>query len=128
MTIIPKTLRKFYAALFCILLVIEVGIALFVRDAFIRPYVGDMLVTVLICCFIRIFLPTKVRALPLYVFAFAAAVETGQYFDFVQLIGLADNRFFSILLGRTFSAADLVCYTAGCLAFFLLESAIRRNT
>ena len=46
--------RLGYLAAFCVIFAIEVCIALFVRDSFIRPYGGDLLVTVLICCFLRI--------------------------------------------------------------------------
>jgi len=114
-------LRKTYTLLFVAILLTEICIALFVHDDFIRPYVGDMLVTVLIGCFIRVFLPHKPRLLPLYVFIFAAAVEIAQYFDLVKLLGLDGSPFLSVLIGRTFSLLDLLCYALGCLAFFLLE-------
>ena len=110
-----------YAAAFALLFLCEILIALFVRDAFLRPYGGDILVTVLICAFVRIFFPTGIRLLPLYVFLFAAAVEVLQYFDFVRLIGLADSAFFSTLLGRSFSWIDILCYGAGCALFSLTE-------
>lgn len=116
-----KKRRIIYALLFLSVLLAEILIALFVKDAFVRPYVGDMLVTVLICCFLRIFFPTGVNLLPVYVFLFAAAVEVCQYFDIVKLFGLDGNRFISVLLGRTFSLADILCYAAGCLVFFGLE-------
>ena len=77
--------RLIYILLFLTFLGIEVLIALFIRDNFIRPYVGDMLVTVVICLFLRGFTPLKTKLLPLLVFVFAAAVEIGQYFDFVAL-------------------------------------------
>ena len=118
--------RAGYALCFAGIFLIEVLIALFVRDDFIRPYGGDILVTVLICCFVRIFFP-KVRFLPVWVFLFAAAVEVGQYFDFVSLMGLGDIAFFRILLGSTFSWADLVCYAAGCALFSGIEKAVRRR-
>ena len=38
--------RLWYAGVFVLLLGVECLIALYVRDRFIRPYVGDMLVTV----------------------------------------------------------------------------------
>lgn len=120
-------LRLGYAAAFAAVLVIEVLIALFVRDDFIRPYGGDILVTVLICCFGRIFFPTGAKLLPLWVFLFAAAVEIGQYFDFVTLLGLGDSTFFRILLGSTFSWADIVCYGIGSILFFVAEWILVRN-
>lgn len=113
--------RVLYALAFAVILITEVLIALFVRDVFIRPYGGDILVTVLVCCFVRIFFPAKIRLLPVWVFLFAAAVEIGQYFDFVSLLGLGDIPFFNVLLGSTFSVADLVCYAVGCALFFTAE-------
>ena len=119
--------RTAYALCSAGIFLAEVLIALFVRDDFIRPYGGDILVTALICCFLRIFFPCGVRLLPLWVFLFAAAVEVGQAFDFVSLMGLGDIAFFRILLGSTFSWADLVCYAAGCALFSGIEKAVRRR-
>lgn len=118
--------RAGYALCFAGIFLIEVLIALFVRDDFIRPYGGDILVTVLICCFVRIFF-LKVRFLPLWVFLFAAAVEVGQAFDFVSLMGLGEIAFFRILLGSTFSWADIVCYAAGCALFRGTEWTVRQK-
>ena len=119
--------RLGYILAFVLLLTVEILIALFVRDDFIRPYGGDILVTVLICAAVRILFPTGIRFLPLWVFLFAAGVEIGQYFDFVTLLGLGDIAFFRILLGSTFSFADLLCYAAGCVLFLLGEKLLRRS-
>ena len=86
-----------------------------------------MLVTLLLCCMCRVIFPDNVRYLPVFVFAFAACVEIGQYFDIVALMGLADNRLLSIALGRTFSWMDLVCYAIGCVVAFGLDEVIRRS-
>jgi len=123
-----KKQRLLYAGLFFALLLTELVIALFVNDRFVRPYVGDMLVTLLLCCLCRIFIPLKVRLLPVYVFVFAAAVELGQYFDVVKLLGFENNRFLSVLLGRTFSFADILCYAAGCLISFGIDRAVFRKS
>ena len=122
-----KNKRILYGSIFCGLLGIEVCIALFINDSFIRPYVGDMLVTLLLCCLCRVIIPSELRLLPLYVFAFAACVEIGQYFDLVALLGLADNRFLSVLMGRTFSWIDLLCYAVGCVAAFLLDQIVLKS-
>ena len=119
--------RLSYFLIFCSLMAVEVCIALFVHDSFIRPYVGDMLVTLLLCCMARVAVPEKMRLLPLYVLLFAACVEIGQYFDVVALLGLADNRLISIALGRTFSWLDLVCYTVGCVAASGLDAILIRS-
>ena len=119
--------RLGYILAFTILLITEILIALFVRDDFIRPYGGDILVTVLICAAVRIVFPTGVRLLPLWVFLFATGVEIGQYFDFVTLLGLGNIAFFRILLGTSFSFVDLICYAAGCVLFWLGEKIITKS-
>lgn len=116
-----KKSRATYAVAFGVLLFIEIIIALFVHDAFVRPYIGDVLVTVLLCCLCRIIIPKGVSALPIYVFVFAALVELAQYVNVVKLLGLENNAFFSTIIGTTFSFIDILCYAAGCLAFWVAE-------
>ncbi len=123
-----KKLRLTYLLIFIILLAAEVVIALFVDDGFVRPYIGDVLVVGVICAFLRIFIPDRIRFLPLLTSAFAAGVELLQYFDFVSLLGLSDNRFFSILLGRTFDPKDIVCYIIGGVLFLAAEIIARRKS
>ena len=113
--------RIYYAIATLVLLVIEVLIALFVRDAFVRPYVGDMLVVIVIYTFVRIFVPEKCRLLPLWVFLFAVFVEILQYFEIVRRLGLSENRFMSVLIGGTFDWNDLACYAVGCALLGLFE-------
>ena len=120
--------RVWYALSFVIILTLEVLIALFVNDSFIRPYGGDVLVTVLICCFVRTIFPSGIRLLPFWVFLFSAAVEVLQYFEFVSLLGLQNISFFRILLGSTFSFVDLLCYAVGCVIFLLCEVALRHKS
>lgn len=113
--------RAVYAVSFAVILIIEILIALFVRDSFIRPYGGDILVTILICCFMRMIFMEKIPLLPLWVFLFAVTVEVLQYFDIVSILGLGDIKFFVILIGNSFSFVDIICYAVGCVLFYLRE-------
>lgn len=119
--------RVGYAVATLIIFIIELLIALFVRDNFIRPYVGDMLVVVLIYTFLRILFPEKPRLLPLYVFLFAAGVEVLQGIHIVELLGLQNNRFFSVLIGTTFDLKDIVCYGVGCAVLGVWEVMLWRK-
>ena len=110
-----------YGVATVLIFLIELLIALFVRDRFIRPYVGDMLVVVLIYTFLRILFPEKPRLLPLYVFLFAALVESLQAMNIVRVLGLQNNRFFSILIGTTFDWKDIACYGVGCVLLGVWE-------
>ncbi len=122
-----KKTRLIYAGVFLALLAAVVFIALFVNDSFVRPYFGDVLIVGVICAFLRIFLPDKIRFLPLFTAAFAVVVEILQYFDFVNLLGLADNTFLSIALGRTFDIKDIICYIVGGLLFYSAEKSVKNG-
>lgn len=106
-------LNKKYIFLTIALFLTEVFIALFVNDRFVRPFVGDVLVVVLIYCFLRIFLIFSTWKIAISVLMFAFVIETLQYFDFVKIIGLENNRIISVALGRTFSWFDMLAYLVG---------------
>lgn len=116
-----------YCISFIILLVIEILIALFVHDSFIRPFIGDVLVVILLYCLIRT-LTARCRLLPLWIFLFAAAVEAAQYFDIVHLLGVSGNRILSTVIGGTFDIIDIVCYACGCLLLAAAEFFLLRGT
>ncbi len=115
------TPRGYYTFGLVTILLGEIFIALFVNDRFIRPYGGDILVTVLLCCLMSAIFPEKFRYLPLWVFIFSVCVEILQYFDIVTLLGLSHIPFFKILIGSVFSWADIVCYGVGCVIFCVTE-------
>lgn len=107
--------RLFYAIVFFLLLFIEVLIALFVHDRFVRPYVGDMIVVVVVYCFVRIVIPERFRLMPLWVFLFAVCVEVLQYFRIVEVLGVENNAFLRTLIGTSFAWEDILCYAVGCV-------------
>jgi len=106
-------LNKKYIFLTIALFLTEVCIALFVNDRFVRPFIGDVLVVILIYCFLRIFLNFSDWKIALGVLMFAFVIETLQYFDFVKIIGFENNRIISTALGRTFSWFDMLAYLVG---------------
>ena len=114
--------RFFYLTATVILLIIEVLIALYIHDDFVRPYVGDAIVVIVIYTFVRIFVPEKCRLLPLYVFLFAVVVEILQGIHIVNILGVADNRFLRTLIGDSFDIKDILCYGVGCILLWLYES------
>jgi len=108
--------RLIYALAALALLGVEVCIALFVHDNFVRPYVGDVLAVVFVHCALRVIWPGKPRLLPLYVFLFACAIEAAQYFRLLALLGLGDAHVLQIVFGGTFDWRDILCYAVGCAA------------
>ncbi|MBR5272029.1 MAG: DUF2809 domain-containing protein [Clostridia bacterium] len=118
--------RLWYAVIAFIIFVVEIIIALYVDDKFIRPFGGDILVVILLCCIVRIFCTRKPKALALWVFIFAVAVEVAQYLDVVNLLGLGHIQFFRTIIGTDFSFIDILCYAVGCVIFFVIETAVRK--
>ena len=68
--------KYFFSAM--ILFLVEVFIALFVHDNFIRPFFGDVLVVILIYCFIKSFINSPVVVTAVAVLLFAYAIEVLQ--------------------------------------------------
>src|SRR6185295_7491161 len=116
-----------YLLLTIILFLVEVCIALFVKDSIVRPAVGDILVVVLIYCFFRIFLNAVYWKLAFGVFLFACLIEVLQYFDYVALLHLENNRIISTILGRTFEWKDFIAYFAGCLIIIGAEKILHNR-
>lgn len=119
-----KDKRIYYGISFLILLIIEVVIAIYIHDNFIRPYIGDVLVVAVVYCFVRIFIPDGVKFMTLYVFMFAAFVEVLQYFQLVKLLKLEENTFARIIIGSTFDIKDILCYGIGTIVIATLELVI----
>jgi len=109
-----------YIFSFLILLATEILIALFVHDKFIRPYIGDVLVIILLYCFIRS-LFRKIRFLPYYLFSFGVIVEILQYFKIVYLLNLQNNKILSIIIGSSFDIKDILCYLAAMVILIIWE-------
>ena len=111
----------FYFIAALLLFITEVLIALFVHDQFIRPYIGDFLVVILIYCFVKSFLNTPVVPTALGVLVFAYTVELLQYFRIVEVLGLQHSRAARIIIGSSFEWQDILAYTLGILMVVLVE-------
>jgi hypothetical protein len=116
--------RIIYLSATIIFFVIEVLIALFINDKFIRPFVGDILVVILIYCFVRIFMPSGIRLLPLFIFLFACIIEFLQYLNFIEIIGLSDNVVARVVIGTSFDWRDILCYGIGCLMMEIVQRSL----
>lgn len=110
-----------YFVSFIILLITEILIALYVNDQIIRPYIGDLLVVILIYCFIKSFLATPVIRTAIAVLIFAFTVEILQYFNLVEKLGLQNSKAARIIIGSAFEWKDLLAYVAGTAIIILVE-------
>lgn len=121
------TFNRTYFIFAILLFITEVLIAVFIKDAFIRPYGGDFLVVVLIYCTVKSFINISVTPAAIGVLLFAYLIETLQYFHIVDLLGLQDYKVARIVIGTGFSWMDMLMYTLGILLVWLVETKIRNK-
>lgn len=119
--------NRTYLLLTILLFVIEVCIALFVHDNFIRPYFGDVLVVILIYCFVKSFLKISVTKGAIAVLLFAFLVETLQYFTIIEVLGLQNNRLARTVIGTSFAWEDILAYIAGIVIVIVSEKIFRKD-
>ncbi|MDF3076553.1 MAG: hypothetical protein K0S09_442 [Sphingobacteriaceae bacterium] len=115
------TLNKGYTIAAILLFVIELVIALYFHDEFIRPYFGDFLVIILLYCTVKAVVNLPVITTALGVLVFAYLIEILQYFDIVHRIGLGGSAVATTVIGTTFQWGDIVAYTLGTIAIMLIE-------
>lgn len=113
--------RIVYAAVAVLLIAVEVLIALYVHDRFVRPYLGDVIVVIILYCLVRLVFPVGKKHLSVFIFLFAAGVELLQAVNPLKLLGLGNNHFLRILLGSVCDPADIACYAVGCLLTWLRD-------
>ena len=117
-------IRYFTAAI--LLFITEVMIAIYAHDAFIRPLLGDLLVVMLMYCFIKSFFKVDSFTTAVGVLIFSFVIELSQYFHLVQFLGLGNSKLAVIVMGSYFSFVDLVMYTLGTLIILLSEKFNKR--
>ena len=115
-----KISRVKYFILFVIVLMVEVMIALFVHDNFIRPYVGDILVILCMYFFAKFIVLDKIKNLSLYLLIFSIIIELIQYFQLFNNL-TSNHRILKIILGATFDVKDILCYIIGYFMIILFE-------
>ena len=107
--------------MFAGLLAIEVAIALYVRDRFVRPFIGDALVVVLIYCAVGAVVDLRPRVAVAGVLVFACGVEVAQWLGLAQRLPLEHLPALRVALGTHFDPLDFVAYGAGAIAVLCAE-------
>jgi len=121
------TFNKKYFVLFLIIFITEVLIALYVHDDFVRPYLGDVLVVILIYCFVQSFVKIKVWMAAVAVLAFAFGVELCQYLNLVEQLNLQHSKLARTVIGTSFSWIDMLTYVIGIAIVLAVERLKRSN-
>lgn len=121
-----KKIKLNNCIIFICIFMIELYIGIFVKDRYIRPYFGDILVIPLIYSFFNIFFNNNHKKLLLRVVIFAIFIEILQYFKLVELLNIK-NKILRIIIGTTYDLSDIICYIAGGILTYLIVLIIKRK-
>lgn len=115
------TFNKNYFGLTILIFIIEVLIALFVNDNFVRPYLGDVLVVILIYCFVKSFLNVSVLTVAIFVLIFSFTIEFLQFINIIEKLHLEKSKIARTVIGTSFSWIDLLTYIFGITIVLIIE-------
>ena len=106
--------------IFLILLIIEVIIALYIKQHFIRHVFGDYLCVIMLFYFFRSFLQLKPIYTALIVLIISFFIEILQLINIINILNI-QNNIIKIIIGTSFSVIDLVAYSLGILTVLIFE-------
>ncbi len=115
------TFNRYYFGFAILLFLVEIGIALFVHDSFVRPYLGDVWVVILMYCFLKSFLKLSVLKVAIFVLIFSFSIELLQYLNIVDKLGLSKSKIARTVIGTSFSWIDILTYIAGFSIVLIIE-------
>jgi hypothetical protein len=117
-----KNIKLKYLIVSCVILIIEITIALFVNDQFIRPIFGDYLVSILVFYLLATFLKTDLNKIAILSLLISYTIEFLQYLRILELLHLDKIKILNILLGNSFSWTDMLAYTLGIMTVVLIHN------
>lgn len=111
-----------YLLLSIFIFLIEVLIATELKNVFfIRAYLGDVIVVLLLYTLVKSFVEvSNDRKLILGILAFSFVIEFAQYFNIAEKLGFKPGSLMYIVIGNSFSWIDILCYAVGCLFLYVL--------
>ena len=87
---------------------------------FVRAYLGDVIVVMLLYTFVKSFVKVNDEKLILGILIFSFLVELAQYFNIAEKLGFRPGSLMYIVIGNSFSWIDNLCYAVGCLILYLI--------
>lgn len=107
------------------LLTIEILIAAFAHDRFVRPYLGDVLAVMLVHFALRAMTPWQASTCAASALAIGVVIECAQGLHLLDRLGLAQVMLLRIVLGSSFEWLDLLAYLAGAVLALVLDRQLR---
>lgn len=119
--------RRGYALAFVLILAVELAIARFAHDRFVRPFVGDVLAVIGVFCGLRALLRASWPAAAIAAVALGFVIEGLQALALPARLGIAPGNAVGVVLGSTFDPLDLLAYAVGGGVIVAVELSARRR-
>jgi hypothetical protein len=121
MGIMNRKKRSLYITIATVVFIIEILIERYLNDPFIRPYLGDALVVILIYAALMSISNLKPFTALWMTLLFSYTVEFFQYLKLIEWLGIAHLRLARAVLGTSFSWMDIAMYSLGIFSVFIWE-------
>ncbi len=121
----PK--RAIYFLIFLFLLGVEIAIATYLKTGFIRAYLGDLLVVILLYCLLMSTLKPSVKTGLILTLAIAFAIELLQLIDLTRFFPQEYKQLATLVLGSHFSWLDLLMYVLGIVVAGITELVLHKR-
>jgi Protein of unknown function (DUF2809) len=117
-----KNIKSSYLVISLILLIVEITIAVYAKDGFIRPILGDYLAAILVFYLLAAFLTTSKNKIALLALSISYLIEGLQYLNILKLLNLEQHKLLRIVFGTSFSWMDVLAYTLGIATVLLIHN------
>lgn len=105
-----------------LLLIVEITIAFYADDQFIRPILGDYITVILLFYIVATFLRISLNKIALISLTTSYIIEGLQFIHILDLLGLEKYTFLRTVFGTSFSWMDMLAYTLGALTVVLIHN------
>jgi len=109
------------------LLLFEVIIAVFVKDQFFRPFVGDFLVVILLYSTSRALFSFSSLQTAVGVLLIAYCIEFFQYIEILEVLNIKRNVVLDLVFGTQFDWTDILAYSLGVAIILAMDNLILKT-
>jgi Protein of unknown function (DUF2809) len=117
-----KNIKLSYLIIGLVILIVEITIAVYAKDGFIRPILGDYLAAILVFYLLAAFLTTSKNKIALLALSISYLIEGLQYLNILKLLNLEQHKLLRIVFGTSFSWMDVLAYTLGIATVLLIHN------
>lgn len=117
-----KKIKLSYLLISIGLLITEIIIAIYAKDGFIRPILGDYLAVILLFYLLATFLTISKTKIALLALGISYLIEVLQHLNILKLLRLEHHSILRIVLGTSFSWPDMLAYTLGIVTVLFIHN------